>query len=221
MAGDFNSRAVEWGMRNTNPRGRRIVEMAARTGLTFANEGSVTTFRRPGCEGTIPDITMVSESMYHRVKDWKVLEIYTGSDHQYISYTFASGNRELEGNSTMSSRRWDARKLNTNRLILEVDRLCSIVELSDDARTRVEQTMGIIKSGCKKAMPLLKPPNIRKKAVYWWDDNIAALRRECLRLRRRYTRARPDGPAADEMRAYKEAKKSLKKAIMRKKYQAF
>ena len=41
--------------------------------------------------------------------------------------------------------------------------------------SRVEQTMEIIGRGCKRAMPLLRPPNIRKKAVYWCDDNIAAV----------------------------------------------
>ena len=122
-------------MRNTNPRG-----------LIFANEGSVATFGRPGCEDTIADINMVSESMYHRV-----LEIYTGSDHQYITYTFALDNG-IEDNYTTSSRTWDARKLNANRLISEVDKLYSRVKLSDDARTRVKQTMEIIRRGCNKAI---------------------------------------------------------------------
>ena len=100
--------------------------------------------------------------------------------------------------------------MKANRLILEVEKLCSRVELWDDGKTRVEQTMWIINRGCKKAMPLLGTPNIRKKAVYWWDDNIAVLRRE--------------SDPTDQllmMRVYKEAKKSLKKAITRKKNQAF
>ena len=69
------------------------------------------------------------------------------SDHKYISYTFASRNRIEEDNYTTNSRRLDARKLNANRLILEVDRFCSRVKLSDDERTRVEQIMEIIGRG--------------------------------------------------------------------------
>ena len=45
VAGDVNSRAMEKGMWNTNPRGKRIMEMAARTGLIIANEKSVVIFR--------------------------------------------------------------------------------------------------------------------------------------------------------------------------------
>ena len=106
---------------------------------------------------------------------------------------------------------------NANRLILEVDRLCSRIELSDEARTTVEQTMEIIRRRCK-AMPLLRPSNIRKKAVYWWDDNIAALRRDSAPAAEvHWSQTRP---AADEMRAYKEAKKSPKKAITRQELRA-
>ena len=61
VAGDFNARAVEWGMPETNSKGRDLLEMAARLGLVVANEGSVTTYRRPGFGESIPDVTLASE----------------------------------------------------------------------------------------------------------------------------------------------------------------
>ena len=48
VAGDFNARAIEWGMPETNSKCRDLLEMAARLGLVVTNEGSVTTYRRPG-----------------------------------------------------------------------------------------------------------------------------------------------------------------------------
>ena len=48
VGGDFNARALEWGMPHTDSRGKRILEMAARTGLVILNTGSTPTFRRPG-----------------------------------------------------------------------------------------------------------------------------------------------------------------------------
>ncbi|XP_070071122.1 uncharacterized protein [Drosophila takahashii] len=74
LAGDFNSRAEEWGMASTNSRGRKILNMAARLGMVVANIGSAATFRRPGNEGTIPDITLVSEEMANKVAEWKEQE---------------------------------------------------------------------------------------------------------------------------------------------------
>ena len=53
VGGDFNSKAVEWGSNSTNSRGGRIMDMAARIGLSVANIGKTPTFRRPGCQGTI------------------------------------------------------------------------------------------------------------------------------------------------------------------------
>ena len=97
----------------------------------------------------------------------------------------------------------------------------SRVELSDYVRTRAEQIMEVIRRGCNKAMPLSRPSNMRKKAVYWWDDHIASLRREYLWLRRRSKRARPGGSTFDEIRPYKEVNKSLQKAITREKNPAF
>jgi len=54
MTGDFNAKAVEWGSSDTDPRGRRTLDMASRLGLVVANSGTSTTFRRPGCVATTP-----------------------------------------------------------------------------------------------------------------------------------------------------------------------
>ena len=78
MAGDFNSRATEWVMTTTNFRSRRILYMA--------NMDLSTLFRRPGCIGTTPDVALVSEGLSATLTNWKVLEEFTGSDHQYIIF---------------------------------------------------------------------------------------------------------------------------------------
>ncbi|XP_059222547.1 uncharacterized protein LOC131996734 [Stomoxys calcitrans] len=107
VAGDFNSRAVEWGMPTTNPRGRRVLDMAARTGLLVVNTGDVPTFRRPGCEGTIPDITLASEEIIGKITEWSVLETYTASDHQYIMFSFNTGGNTVNEERSTSTRKWN------------------------------------------------------------------------------------------------------------------
>ncbi|XP_070144953.1 uncharacterized protein [Drosophila kikkawai] len=89
IAGDFNSRAQEWGMPSTDSRGRRVLNMAARTGMLTANVGAIPTFNRVGNVGTIPDITLVTENRAHKIADWKVLDTYIGSDHCYIMFDIA------------------------------------------------------------------------------------------------------------------------------------
>ena len=39
------------------------------------------TFRRTGQKGSIPDITLASESLASLIQSWHVIEVYNGSDH--------------------------------------------------------------------------------------------------------------------------------------------
>lgn len=215
VAGDFNARAADWGMKSTNSRGRRIVQMIARTGLIVANVGNTPTFRRSGCEGTIPDITLVSERIANKITNWRVLEIYTGSDHQYISYSVktdvtSSENTEKQNRTT---RRWIAEKLDSTALIAEVDRRLNEVPEAANASTVADKVMKIIHKSCEKSMPRVQTSKPGRKAVHWWNEDIANSRRDCLKYRRKYTRARRRGEAEIEKNELKAAKKRLQKTI--------
>nr|AMS38369.1 hypothetical protein [Bactrocera tryoni] len=212
IAGDLNSRAVEWGMPNTDSRGKRILEMAARLGLIVLNTGNATTFRRPGCEETTPDITLSTERMAGSIKNWKVLEDYTGSDHHYISFMIDTGTNANQHRKNTGTRKWNISKLDTSKLISAIDDQNPSSNSPIIARKTVEHTMLNITRACQKSMPKASHSK-HKAAVYWWTENIAQLRRTCLRLRRSYTRSRRRGAAPQEAEQYKAAKKELKHAI--------
>lgn len=89
IGGDFNARAIEWGMTETNRRGLLLLEMAARLDLVVANTGNTPTYRRPGFGSSIPDVTMTSDRTLPRVRGWRVIEDYTASDHQYVVFKVA------------------------------------------------------------------------------------------------------------------------------------
>lgn len=221
VAGDFNSRAVDWGMQTTDPRGRRIVQMMARTGLTVANVGSIPTFRRHGCEGTIPDVTMVSERIARRIHDWRVLEIFTASDHQYISYTFRTNSVVQPRTTGRGTRRWNVNRLDTSVLLAEIDNQVEVMDFGGDAINTVQEVMNALRMGCSKAMPRVRGRAGPKTAVYWWNDTIDGLRRNCIRQRRKYTRAMRRGMAEAERAGYKEAKRLLGRAIKESKRRQF
>ncbi|XP_065354618.1 uncharacterized protein LOC135949083 [Calliphora vicina] len=216
VAGDFNSRAIEWGMKTTDSRGRRILHMIARAGLATANIGTAATFRRPGCEGTIPDVTFVSERMAHKVKEWRVLEIYTASDHQYISFCLRANEDTPARKPGGTTQRWHVNKLDTAILLHEIDIHAGEHTNEMDARSAVKHTMSAIARCCNKAMPKRnKAP--KWKPVYWWNASIEESRRNCIKSRRRYTRARRRGDAELEQNAYKDAKKQLHNCIHKSK----
>lgn len=61
-----------------------------RTGLIVLNIGRIPTFRRPGCEDTIPELTFATESLLSAVKPSWVLPDFLKSGRQYISIKITS-----------------------------------------------------------------------------------------------------------------------------------
>ena len=81
VAGDIISKASDWGSDGTDAWRRAVMEMeAARIDLTVLNTEGVTTLRRPGTKGSIVDVTLATPTAACRIRDWRVLEDYTGSD---------------------------------------------------------------------------------------------------------------------------------------------
>ena len=60
--------------------------MVSRLGLVVLNVGNTTTFRRANYTQTIIDVSFASEGLSTRVNNWHVMEDFTASDHQYISF---------------------------------------------------------------------------------------------------------------------------------------
>lgn len=221
MTGDFNAKALEWGMTSTNSRGRQILEMAARLGLNVMNVGNTSTFRRPGYGETIPDVTFASESLAAYVKNWRVIEDYTGSDHQYIIFDLQKERRVINGNRRRTPR-WNATRLNEALLTSAIDSgKDAILEMTGPAERKVDATMRLIHRACDASMPRIKKPNGHWKPVYWWTNEIADLRRRCLHLRRQVTRGRRRNtePTENTLAEYRTAKLELKKSIKKSKKQ--
>ena len=65
--------------------------MASRLGLVVLDTGSTSTFRRAGYRETIPDVSLATESLAAHVRDWQVIEDFTASDHQYITFRVRDG----------------------------------------------------------------------------------------------------------------------------------
>ena len=117
IAGDFNGRAVEWGMLETDARGDEILDLTARLDLAVINVGNTTTFRRPGCRQTIPDITLATEALAARIVDWQVLEDFSASDHQYILFEVHDERRQTRRDEAQKCCGWNIKRLNREILV--------------------------------------------------------------------------------------------------------
>jgi len=158
VAGDFNAKALEWGMPEQDSRGAYIMEMADRLGLSVLNIGSTPTFRR-GASGTIPDVSFASENLSRRVTDWKVLETFNGSDHQYITFQIHDTSQSTRRNVARPIR-WNVAKLDTDKLVQVLQQeyqnlpdATHATESADAAEALVKETMSLIHRACDASMP--------------------------------------------------------------------
>ena len=188
IAGDFNARAVEWGMPKPNSRGKRVLEMAPRLGLLVANDGKSSTFRRPEYTETIPDITLVTENLYRTIKGWQVIEDYTGSDHQYITFEVQMA-RTILGINATKRLNWNVARLDERKLKTEITTGAQTLNTipQRDTEALVNATMDLVYRACNASMPRKRLRN-NKRPVYWWLIDIAEQRKRCLYFRRKAQR---------------------------------
>ncbi|KAL0809337.1 hypothetical protein ABMA28_011545 [Loxostege sticticalis] len=98
------------------------------------------------------------------------------------------------------------------------------IDVKDESTWMIPQCLPALTHVCDAAMPRAGrlPP---KRAVYWWSDEIAQLRRACIAARRessRHRRRRQRDPNLDTplYEAYNVAKKALQTAIAKAKTKA-
>lgn len=214
LAGDFNAKSPEWGSRKEDGRGRRLTEWLAKNNLVVQNKGNKPTFIRNSQESII-DLTFSTENCKEEIQNWSVMDEESASLHQFIY--FEIGNALDEGVHTTHRHGWNLNKLDPGNFkqTLEV-KLRGAVDLNP------ADLMTVIKGGCDSAMPRRKN-NPKKRGKYWWTDEIATQRAECNRLRRRKSRVNRQNTAelAEIGETLKEARKTLKKLIIKSKVTAW
>jgi len=90
ICGDFNARSISWGCRTGNRRGILLEEWMGELDLGIINIGNTPTCVRP--QGTsVVDLTIGSSWVVSRVKEWKVEDMETLSDHLYIVFEIRTG----------------------------------------------------------------------------------------------------------------------------------
>lgn len=179
IAGDFNSKSPQWGMKKTDERGIRMEEWIAQNELVLLNDGSKPTFQS-GNYTSILDLTFVTQDLRTSVTKWDVLEEDSVSDHHYIMFGFNTTTNSIQ--SPIKAEGWQTKKLNVDKVREEIS------ALRWEGQITAGNFSSKLKELCDKAMP--RRATVRNlKPVYWWNKEIAKARNECIQKRRTYTRA--------------------------------
>ncbi|XP_031358200.1 uncharacterized protein LOC116181893 [Photinus pyralis] len=178
VAGDLNAASTVWGCEKTNKRGNMVEEMAAVMDLMVVNEGNAHTFER-GESRSIIDITLASGgSTNFNVRNWKVENEETLSDHKYISFNIDSAKPRPP--KDQNKKGWNIKKINEEKLRERMG--------SEHRSTTPSELDALLRKLADHSMPRTSF-GAKKRRTYWWNAEIAALRTKCVQKRKRYTRA--------------------------------
>lgn len=106
ITGDFNAKHSEWGSPAYDKRGEALADLINSNGYIVCNKGRKITFNK----GSIIDITIASPTLALRVRNWKVLDDESLSDHFYIEFEI----RPAHGRD--SAPQQNLRKVDLNKL---------------------------------------------------------------------------------------------------------
>lgn len=225
VMGDLNAKSASWGSAVTDPRGRAVEEWALEFGVSPMNRGTThTCVRAQG--GSVVDVTFATPVAARRVRNWRVLDVETLSDHNYIRFEISTSAPapDFPHRGPTASPRWVISRL--DRQLAEeaatVQAWCTPSTRPTDPDSAAGRLRTALTAVCDASMPRARrrPP---RRAVYWWSQEIADLRvtsnearRQHYRCRRR--RAQRDTAEADRLWAeYRATKVALQIAISRAK----
>lgn len=211
IVGDFNAKSSQWSTDQTDARGRLMMEWIAENNLMVINQGNNPTFRRGEYSSTL-DLTLATDHIGRKITEWEVSEIESLSDHNYIIFSLSEAEKPVP--RPLSSEGWLVSKLDREKLehILNED-------TGEETNPSCEDFTSLLRGICEKTMPKRRS-NKGRSPVYWWNNTIAELRHDCLRLRRAHTRSVRRTDAHENHRLweqYKAAKKLLQNAIRKAK----
>lgn len=226
LAGDFNARSLLWGCNSSTSTAGYLCETMDMLDMRLINTGTIPTCVRPQGSSVI-DLAWTSVGLHKYVKAWRVLsEVESLSDHRYIEFEVhpRTGGQPPHPPKAFKLPRWAMQKFSNDRFLGAISAACwnepETMALSlEDAVLEVGR---IVTDACDFAAPRVRYDP--KRSTFWWNAEIAELRRLCNKCRRGSARTNKRGTERDKLEAtsrYKEARKNLRKAIWNSKKSAW
>ncbi|XP_060665723.1 uncharacterized protein LOC132798010 [Drosophila nasuta] len=170
IAGDFNAWAEEWGSSRTNARGQTVLEALATLDLALMNHGSQHTFTRAGT-GSVIDLAFVSYPIARSAK-WAISNVYTASDHRAITIDL-DHTESPRANGLQGGKAYKVDTLDPEAFAGSF----AVPNWSDNAEVSAELLMRSITDACDASMAVRRSCKIHHVPVYWWNQQIADVRR--------------------------------------------
>ncbi len=168
MGVDSNAHSVTWGEKDTNPRGERLEEWVVSNNLFIQNVGSTATHTpENGARDTIIDLTITNSRAKEMVKNWKVDDQITFSDHRMIRFS-TKDVKQKDHHLTRSYSK--ANWAEFSRLIS----LSKVILGAEDSALDLEAVAESIVSNIQEALDQIAPEHRRKDNPRntWWSKEL-------------------------------------------------
>lgn len=214
IAGDFNAKSVTWGEEKETARGKVMSEFISANDLILLNKIGVPTWQRRQ-SSSILDLTLYNNKFTRQQLNWKVSEEENLSDHHNIIITIKEPNNIITRDR---EKKWviNERKLQNAQQIIEN----SMNTIKTITANKLDN---ITKDICNKVFGNKRATGTKTMRLYWWNNDIANIRENCNKYRRKLTRQNKKNTTNEDNigEHYKQTKKELKTAIKRAKNEAW
>ncbi|GBP95674.1 Retrovirus-related Pol polyprotein from type-1 retrotransposable element R1 [Eumeta japonica] len=135
------------------------------------------TFSGPAGQSNI-DVTLTTRNA--RIKDWKVMEGASSSDHQLLVFEFG-GSREIGAFVDIVNRvRYRDRGVNWDRFCAHIERDADNLDGRMNANMYASRMCHVIETAALDCLGMYKSDKIRK--YEWWNDRLDSLRKRSIKV---------------------------------------
>ena len=185
-----------------------MVEWIAQHDLVILNRGDKPTFEIQGY-GSVLDLTLATPDIAINILKWEVSDNESLSDHNYLVFeVHEKVDPLLQKKDT--EHRWNIKKLDAEKLRKATDKIAA-----NNPNKTAQELSRTLQKICNDSMPKKKQAH-RSRPVYWWNEGIAVLRKDCIKKRRIYTRSKQRTTLEVNLRLWDDycvAKKKLRNSI--------
>lgn len=212
LGGDFNARSQLWGYSFEDDRGVAMIDLSFQNSLLINNTlGCPPTYHSRGRRGW-PDLTLTrNHSNFFSIQDWQVLDVPTGSDHEYITFKITT-KTFLQTSHRFKTKYANHKKFHKNlkpSIPYLLDLLNNVLTTEDLDNFTLE-LISEIQKACKLSYKIKTFP--KTKPFVWWNPTLASQRNRLRALSRRIKNI----PNDDQLRNSLEISFSREKALYRK-----
>ncbi len=216
VCGDLNAHSEIWGSPTSDDRGKVIEDVIVAHDLCLLNEGNKTTYHRSNSD-TIVDVCLATNTLAHRIEQWRVADYATFSDHSRIDFKFSKSKRNLRLGRNLRKAAW-------SRFDFEVD--CFLREHPVPEEWDIDTIEGqtaLLETAIKQGLDVVAPltPRIIRDRSPINNPEVIRTERECHRLKGRMKRK---GRTQSLWKQFKEArniKKYTWQRVSNKKYRGY